>query len=73
MNREPGTVVPSIISVEAMETAAIIDRELTKFLARKGIAKVAGGQLVKVIAKMIQLAINRSFEKSECASSSLVQ
>jgi hypothetical protein len=64
LEHEPSTQVPTQISKEAWEAAMDIDTAVEGLLADYGITRKEGHTKVPtIIAKMVQLAINKSHEK----------
>lgn len=58
--REPEDVVPNQISLNAWDSAMIIDREVANLLAEHGMHRVEGrSKMTEAVAKLVQLAINR--------------
>ena len=61
---ELGTVVPTFVSREAWEVALAIDREVEVVLLRHGVMRSkCTGETAELIAKMVQLAINRTMDR----------
>ncbi len=68
MEMEVVNQVPTRISKEAWETAMVISVEVAGLLAEHGItAREGSSESTKVMAKMVQLAINKSYEKWQAA------
>jgi hypothetical protein len=61
---QAGDAVPTIFSYEAMESAAIIDDTVAKFMAEIGGWRINNtGSLLRTTAKVVQWAINRTRER----------
>ena len=57
-------VVPTVIFPEAWEIAMTIDEEVRKFMAARGISRREGrSKMMESMARMVQLAINKSFAR----------
>lgn len=57
-------VVPTIIFPESWEAAMVIDQEVYNFMAECGLKRVEGAsKMMTVIARMVQLAINKSYAR----------
>ena len=57
-------VVPTVIYPESWDTAMVIDEEVRKLLAERGIRRREGrSKMTEIIARMVQLAINKSFAR----------
>lgn len=57
-------VMPTIIFPEAWEAAMIVDQEVYNLMAEYGLKRVEGAsKMMTVIARMIQLAINKSYAR----------
>jgi hypothetical protein len=66
MSREPGTVVPTVISREAWEAAMAISSVVTEMLHEAGYVQRQGqSRSTESIARCIQHAINRTLDKRE--------
>lgn len=64
MKIEGPDVIPTIIFPEAWEAAMTIDNEVAIFMAEYGIVRKEGvSKMVTVVAKMVQLSINKSFAR----------
>jgi hypothetical protein len=61
---ESGAVIPTRIHAEAWEAAMVLDREMASLLVDYGIHQKEGrSKTTEVMAKMVQLAINKALEK----------
>lgn len=57
-------VMPTIIFPEAWESAMVIDQEVYNLMAECGFIRVEGAsKMMTVIARMVQLAINKSYAR----------
>ena len=57
-------VVPTVIYPEAWDSAMVIDEEVRKFMAECGLRRIKGrSKMMESIARMVQLAINKSFAR----------
>jgi hypothetical protein len=60
---EPGDRIPAVISREAWDAAMTIDEGIAQFFGECGLTRKEGAsQIIQVIARTVQLAINRAME-----------
>lgn len=63
---EPGNIVPTFVSTEAWAVARAMYEEVEALLAAHGVVRLvdqAHSELPGIMARMVQLAINRAMEK----------
>jgi hypothetical protein len=61
---EPGNKVPTVISSEAWDVTLAIDGAVDEILVAHGLRRKDGhSKMTETIAQLVQLAINRSYEK----------